>query len=380
VAVNAHGNIVVADTANHRVQVFTSTGAHLLTFGGLGAANGQFNFPSGVAVTPTGNIVVADTSNHRIQVFAGCPPPPVANPAVSDQKAGSLLVFPYYTSAADGSFSKSDTLIQITNACNGAATSAGAPNYSFLHLFFINGANCSPADTFVCLTPNGSIQIKASDYDPTVTGYLVAVAVDAQGRPTQNNCFIGAAFVRDDQGGVIGSYGAEAFWKHQPGSLAAGATGSAAILLGGDYDAAPVQFSAQVQDPALADEVIVLASLSGDLGTALNSTQQSGVGVLYRADEAPASFQPQLQNRCLSVTAIESSAIRVVPGNLATFLKDSYGYLKFNVTNPAVGLLVSRQGAAGQAANRFSGIRTLHKTQVGAGVLLAPCFPPFCGF
>jgi DNA-binding beta-propeller fold protein YncE len=380
VAVTPTGNIIVADTDNHRVQVFTSTGTHLLTFGGFGTANGQFRSPTGVAVDAAGRIIVADSNNNRIQVFAGCPPPPVANPAVSDQKAGSLLVFPYYTSAADGSFSKSDTLITITNVCNGAAMSAGAPNYQFLHLFFINGANCSPADTYVCLTPNGSIQLKASDYDPTVTGYLVAVAVDAQGRPTQNNCFVGSAFVRDDQGGVIDSYGAEAFWKRTAGPLAAGAGGNAMIVFGGDYDAAPVQFSAQVQDPAVADEVIVLASLSGDLGTALNSTQQTGVGVLYRADEAPASFQPQLQNRCLSITAIESSTIRIVPGNLATFLKDSYGYLKFNVTNPAVGLLVSRQGLASQAANRFSGIRTLHKTQVGAGVLLAPCFPPFCGF
>jgi hypothetical protein len=69
-----------------------------------------------------------------------------------------------------------------------------------------------------------------------------------------------------------------------------------------------------------------------------------------------------------------------VPGTLDTFLKDSYGYLKFNVSSPAVGLLISRQGPANQALNRWSGIRTLHKTQVGAATLTAPCFPPFCGF
>jgi hypothetical protein len=299
----------------------------------------------------------------------------------SDQKAGSVLVFPYYTSASDGSFSKSDTLIQISNVCNGAATSAGVPNYSFLHLFFMNGSNCSPADTFVCLTPNGSIQIKASDYDPTLTGYLIAVAVDAQGRPTQNNCFIGSAFVRDDTNGVIDSYGAEAFWKYTPGSISAAVGSSAAINLNGvDYDGAPVQFSAQVQDPALADEFVVLASVNGDLGTALSSTTQTGVGVLYRADEAPASFQPQIGAGCFSVTAVDKTKIRIVPGNLDTFLKDSYGYLKFNVSSPAVGLLISKQGPANQAGNRWSGIRTLHKTAVGAATLSAPCFPPFCGF
>jgi hypothetical protein len=305
----------------------------------------------------------------------------VANPGVSDQKAGSVLVFPYYTSAADGSFAKSDTLIQITNVCNGASVSGGSPNYSFLHLFFINGANCSPADTFVCLTPNGSIQIKASDYDPTITGYLIAVAVDATGAPTQNNCFIGGAYVRDDNNSVIGSYGAEAFWRFTPGSTVVGVGANATISLNGvDYDAAPTQFAVQIQDPTVSDELIVLASVSGNLGTATVAATQSGVGAVYRADEAPASFQPQIGASCFSVTAIDKSKIRVVPGNLDTFLKDSYGYLKFNVSAPAVGLLISRQGPPNQPLNRWSGIRTLHKTAVGTATLVTPCFPPFCGF
>jgi hypothetical protein len=303
----------------------------------------------------------------------------VANPGVSDQKAGSVLVFPYYNSASDGSFSKADTLITLTNVCNGAATSAGVPNYSYLHLFFINGQNCSPADTFVCLTPNGSVQLKASDYAPTITGYLVAVAVDASGAPTQNNCFIGSAFVRDDFGGIVDSYGAEAFWKNTPGSLTPGAGANATLVFGGDYDAVPVQFSVQVQDPATADELMVLASLSGDLGTSLTAVQQVGVGALYRADEAPASFQPIPPRGCFNVAFIDGTIIRIVPGSLNNFLKDSYGYLKLTTT-PAVGLLMSRQNPANLAINRFAGIRTLHKTQVAAATLTAPCFPPFCGF
>jgi hypothetical protein len=309
-------------------------------------------------------------------------PSTVANPGVSDQKAGSILVFPYYTSAPDGSFAQSDTLLQITNVCNGPATISGVPNYSFLHLFFINGQNCSPADTFICLTPNGSIQIKASDYDPTVTGYLIAVAVDASGAPTQNNCFIGSAFIRSELSGLIDIYGAEAFWKHTPGSLTPAPGGSATISLDGtQYDAAPVQFSVQVQDPALANENIVLASVSGDLGVKLNDASQNGVGVLYRADEFPASFQPQIgvPGRCLTLTFVDASRIRIVPGNLNNFLKGSYGYIKFN-SSPAVGLLLSQQGAANQMINRWSGIRLLHKTNVGPATLVTPCFPPFCAY
>lgn len=68
--------LAVADTQNHRIQVFTfnpDTGALAWTtnFGGLGTANGKFNKPAGVAIENiTGNIYVADTDNNRVQVFS----------------------------------------------------------------------------------------------------------------------------------------------------------------------------------------------------------------------------------------------------------------------------------------------------------------------
>jgi DNA-binding beta-propeller fold protein YncE len=71
VAVDTTGRIHVADTINHRIQVFDNTGAHQLTVGTAGAANGQFNSPYGVAVDTAGRIHVADTNNNRIQVFLG---------------------------------------------------------------------------------------------------------------------------------------------------------------------------------------------------------------------------------------------------------------------------------------------------------------------
>ena len=61
-------HILVADTGNHRIQVFDLDGNYLRQFGNFGAGNGQFNFPEGLAITPT-NILVADTENNRIQVF-----------------------------------------------------------------------------------------------------------------------------------------------------------------------------------------------------------------------------------------------------------------------------------------------------------------------
>jgi uncharacterized delta-60 repeat protein len=68
-AFDGAGNLHVADTNNHRIQVFDSAGTHLLSFGVSGTANGQFNRPSDVAVDSNGNIYVADNDNARIQKF-----------------------------------------------------------------------------------------------------------------------------------------------------------------------------------------------------------------------------------------------------------------------------------------------------------------------
>ncbi len=69
VAVDALGNVYVADTYNYQIQKFDSTGAFLAKWGSQGGADGQFNYPIGVAVDALGNVYVADYYYHRIQKF-----------------------------------------------------------------------------------------------------------------------------------------------------------------------------------------------------------------------------------------------------------------------------------------------------------------------
>jgi DNA-binding beta-propeller fold protein YncE len=71
VAVSREGNFVVADSRNHRLQVFGNDGSFLRTIGCKGKAEGELEFPMGVAVDGAGNIAVADWGNNRVQIFDG---------------------------------------------------------------------------------------------------------------------------------------------------------------------------------------------------------------------------------------------------------------------------------------------------------------------
>ncbi len=69
IADDGAGHLYVADTYNHRLQKFTSSGLFVATWGGQGTGDGQFNEPGGVAVDAAGNVYVADSMNHRVQKF-----------------------------------------------------------------------------------------------------------------------------------------------------------------------------------------------------------------------------------------------------------------------------------------------------------------------
>ncbi|MBI3743628.1 MAG: hypothetical protein HY261_05000, partial [Chloroflexi bacterium] len=69
IAVDAQGNVYVADRGNYRIQEFTSTGKFLTKWGSEGSGDGQFNSPFGVAVDGVGNVYVADFDTPGIQKF-----------------------------------------------------------------------------------------------------------------------------------------------------------------------------------------------------------------------------------------------------------------------------------------------------------------------
>ncbi|MBI4492460.1 MAG: SMP-30/gluconolactonase/LRE family protein [Chloroflexi bacterium] len=70
VDLDAAGRAYVADSGNHRVQVFNPDGTYAATLGtGYGTGSYQFKYPNGVAVDSSGTIYVADRDNHRVQIY-----------------------------------------------------------------------------------------------------------------------------------------------------------------------------------------------------------------------------------------------------------------------------------------------------------------------
>ena len=71
VAVNAQNDIIVADTNNHRIQIFDKEGRFKFQFGECGKRDGQLLHPNRVAVVKTsGDIIVTERApTHQIQIY-----------------------------------------------------------------------------------------------------------------------------------------------------------------------------------------------------------------------------------------------------------------------------------------------------------------------
>src|SRR5438552_3271899 len=80
VAVDASGNLYIADNSNHRIRKVTAATGIITTVAGNGspsfagdggaATSASLNSPSGVALDASGNLYIADPNNNRIRKVA----------------------------------------------------------------------------------------------------------------------------------------------------------------------------------------------------------------------------------------------------------------------------------------------------------------------
>src|SRR5574337_590173 len=70
IAVNRKEKILyVVDTAGHRVDIFDLAGRKLGSFGKQGSQNGEFNYPTHIALDAAGAVYIMDSLNFRVQIF-----------------------------------------------------------------------------------------------------------------------------------------------------------------------------------------------------------------------------------------------------------------------------------------------------------------------
>ena len=103
--VDAQDRIYVADSCNHRIQVFSSDGKFLRAYGNAGKGKGELSYPYDICVDAAGRQYVCEFGNSRIQVFdasdqpleiiggPGLAPGEFSNPwGVALDSAGNLYV------------------------------------------------------------------------------------------------------------------------------------------------------------------------------------------------------------------------------------------------------------------------------------------------
>jgi DNA-binding beta-propeller fold protein YncE len=69
ICVTRDGIIVISDSLNFRVQMFSAEGVFLRQFGSAGVRSGHFTRPKGIAADSDGNIYVVDALFDNVQVF-----------------------------------------------------------------------------------------------------------------------------------------------------------------------------------------------------------------------------------------------------------------------------------------------------------------------
>ncbi len=69
IACDSTGKVYVADSANHRIQVFTTEGKFLRQFGRRGQGTGELYWPYGIAIDANNTVYISEFYNHRISVF-----------------------------------------------------------------------------------------------------------------------------------------------------------------------------------------------------------------------------------------------------------------------------------------------------------------------
>jgi hypothetical protein len=294
---------------------------------------------------------------------------PPGNP-ISDQKPGSILIYNVYTSSPSGAASH-NTKINITN------TSSSTP--TLVHLFFIDGATCSPADSMICLTQNQTVSFRASDLDPGVTGFLMAVAIDQNGWPVNHNFLVGDLYVKFVTGHAA-SLPAESIGARILPPYNAMAFMATLRFDDVQYDRLPQVLSVS-NFPSQADgnsTMVILNRLSGSLLTGVDKIG-SLFGVLYNDRENAYSYHLSAI-QCQARFTISDYWIRTAPRVSGVISAGRTGWTKlYSISGaPLLGAVINANLDTAFVPTAFASGRNLHILTRTNSQILIPVFPGSC--
>jgi hypothetical protein len=331
-------------------------------------SSAQLTFTDPATNTQTQVTVPAATITY--QVTAAPAGPGASYPqasAVSDQKMGSVLIYPVYTSNLNTAVENSR--ITLTNVNPSTAV--------YVHLFFVDGGTCAVADNYVRLTANQTTSFLMSDLDPQVRGYMVAVATDESGCPISFNWLVGESLVKFASGHqanlpALGVAAAPGLLPCPPGAVTANL-----LFNGVNYNALPqvLAVSNLASREDLNETMLVINRIGGSLATRADRLEGM-FGMLYDDVERGASFTVP-GGVCQMVQTLGNAFPRVVPRYEQVIPRGRTGWMKIQS-------LTGQQAIVGSVINYnqggarvgFGSGHNLHVLSLTTEVVLTiPVFP-----
>ncbi|HEX9000780.1 MAG TPA: lamin tail domain-containing protein [Blastocatellia bacterium] len=318
--------------------------------------------------------------NSQACLTTNCPAagPGLALPSSSelgDQKAGSVLVFPLYSSISLNMV-RENTRLAITNTDPSRRVT--------VHLFFIEDDSASVADAFLCLTPNQTATFLASDLDPDVAGFLVAIAVDDRtGCPINFNFLIGDEYVKLNSGHAA-NLAAEAFSALSGAPPACNENSVTAEIKfdGVSYNAAPRVLAVDSILSAVDGNstLLVIDRIGGNLGTGVSTIGQI-FGLLFDDTEHSYSFERSTTRRQFRSLLTNSDFPRTVPRFTNVIPAGHTGWMKFwrDDDGGLIGAVINFNPNTASSSSAFNQGRNLHALTLStASSFIVPVFPPNC--
>ncbi|MGE0103972.1 MAG: ExeM/NucH family extracellular endonuclease [Blastocatellales bacterium] len=330
-------------------------------------------------ITSTSKLGALSPESFTACIRTDCPatgpgtPIPTENGVANDQKPGSILIYNLFTSSTNANLE--NTRINLTNI--------DPSRNAYVHLFFVDGASCSVADMFICLTPNQTTSFLASDFDPGTTGYLVAVAVDADGCPVNFNYLIGDAYVKFASGHAANLSAISVAARAGGLPACGGFSVETALRFDGiSYDVLP-QVLAADNIPSRVDgneTMLVLNRIGGNL--AIGAARLAPLfGLLYDDAENGLSFTLN-PGTCQYRVVLSNTAPRTVPRFEQFIPAGRGGWMKLWQTGGAFGMtgsMINFNPNAAAAGNAFNQGHNLHVlTTTSSMSYTIPVFPAGC--